>query len=118
MQYYLISTATWKPCRKYWPISKTITSVMFSAWGNSVGYGPEPEEVINLLRRHEIPELMGNHELSLASDSYFKRMNPSAQKSISITRTLISGDTLGFIERLPACSIWHDTRCVHGWLPA
>ncbi len=85
--------------------------------GDSVGYGPEPEEVVTMLRRRNIPELMGNHELALLSASYYKKMNPSAQKSIDITRTLLSRETLEYMEDLPAFSVWHGARCVHGSPP-
>ena len=33
--------------------------------GDNIGYGPEPEQVINLLRERDIPCVMGNHELAV-----------------------------------------------------
>ena len=31
--------------------------------GDNIGYGPEPEGVVNLIRKRNIPCVMGNHEL-------------------------------------------------------
>jgi predicted phosphodiesterase len=31
--------------------------------GDNIGYGPEPEEVVHLIRKRNIPSVMRNHEL-------------------------------------------------------
>lgn len=85
--------------------------------GDNIGYGPQPEEVTLLLRQRNIVSTMGNHEYALLAPTYYKSLNPSAQKSISITRQLISDDTLRFIASLPPYLIIHGCRCVHGCPP-
>lgn len=86
--------------------------------GDNIGYGPQPEEVTRLLRTRNILSILGNHEYALLSPNYYKSLNPSARKSISITRELVSGDTLDFIASLPPYRIVHGCRCVHGCPPS
>ncbi|MEJ2688345.1 MAG: metallophosphoesterase family protein [Deltaproteobacteria bacterium] len=97
-------------------IEKLQATEIFSL-GDNIGYGPQPEEVINLLRKRNIASIMGNHEYALLSSNYCKSLNPSARKSISITRQLISDDTLSFISSLPPFRIVLGCRCVHGCPP-
>ena len=85
--------------------------------GDNVGYGPQPEEVIALLRQRNIASIMGNHEFALLSATYYTSLNPSAQKSISITRQLLSSETLDFIATLPPFRTVQGCLCVHGCPP-
>lgn len=85
--------------------------------GDNVGYGPEPEPVLELLRRRRIPSVMGNHELVLAQPRYLRIMNPSARKSITITRTLLSDDTMAYIQALEPSMVSRGALFVHGCPP-
>ena len=38
--------------------------------GDNVGYGPEPEQVVELIQDQNIPSVMGNHELALSDRDY------------------------------------------------
>ncbi|UCG80249.1 MAG: metallophosphoesterase, partial [Desulfobacterales bacterium] len=68
--------------------------------GDNIGYGPEPEEVVQLIRKHNIPSVMGNHELAVSDTRYLDWMNPSARQSLVMTRHLLSPDTLDYIDTL------------------
>lgn len=85
--------------------------------GDNIGYGPEPEEVIKLLRKHEIPSVIGNHELALNRPEYLEWFNPIARISLEKTRELLSRSTLEFIKELPFFRTEHDCRFVHGFPP-
>ena len=39
--------------------------------GDNIGYGPDSEQVMALIRSLEIPALMGNHELALIDPAFF-----------------------------------------------
>ncbi len=78
--------------------------------GDNIGYGPQPEEVTELLRERNIASIMGNHEYALLSPNYYKSLNPSARKSISITRELIS-------DRHPALYRFAAALPDRPWLP-
>ena len=64
--------------------------------GDSVGYGPEPEEVIREIRTLGIPMVMGNHELGLVDPGTLDWFNKPTRTSLRITRRLF--------ERVPELS--------------
>jgi predicted phosphodiesterase len=85
--------------------------------GDNIGYGPEPETVVTLLRERRIPSVMGNHELGIVDPSTFHWFNSNAQASLLLTRKLISNDTLAFLTGLPATLVLEDCLGVHGYPP-
>ncbi|MGD9235323.1 MAG: metallophosphoesterase family protein [Desulfobacterales bacterium] len=85
--------------------------------GDHIGYGPQPEEVINRIRRHNITALQGNHELALVEPTYLDWFNQAARKSLNITRTLLSPQSLHFIANLKTHRSAHGCRFVHGFPP-
>lgn len=85
--------------------------------GDNVGYGPDPEEVVRLIRRRHIPSVMGNHELALTQPRFLQRMNPSARKSVILTRDLLSSGSLEYFQSLQPALIFHGALCVHGCPP-
>ena len=85
--------------------------------GDNIGYGPEPEEVVNLIRKRNIPSVMGNHELAIVEPMYVDRMNPTARRSLLLTQMLISQDTLEYIKSLKTSLVFHESLCVHGCPP-
>jgi len=85
--------------------------------GDNIGYGPEPEEVVQALLEHRVVSVMGNHELGLVSRSYFHRLHATAGESLAITRTLLSAGALAWLETLPAVHVCCGARFVHGCPP-
>lgn len=69
--------------------------------GDSVGYGPEPEAVVSLVRARGIPQVLGNHELGCMDRSQLAWFNPVARKAIRRTRNMLSRQTLDWINTLP-----------------
>jgi predicted phosphodiesterase len=85
--------------------------------GDCVGYGPEPERCVALLRHRNIPCVMGNHELGLVDSAYLGWFNRPTRHSLLLTRELVSSDTMEFIKGLPASEVLHGCLCVHGCPP-
>lgn len=86
--------------------------------GDNVGYGPEPEEVLVLLRERNIPSTMGNHELGIIDPAgYASWFNPPTRLSLEITRRLLSAASLDFIKTLKPSRIECECLCVHGSPP-
>nr|WP_240193464.1 metallophosphoesterase family protein [Desulfobulbus alkaliphilus] len=85
--------------------------------GDNIGYGPEPEEVVQALRHHQVVSVMGNHELGLISRSYYRRLHGTARESLALTRSLLSAESLAWLEDLPTVHIRDDARFVHGCPP-
>jgi predicted phosphodiesterase len=85
--------------------------------GDNIGYGPEPEGVVNLIRKRNIPCVMGNHELAILQPRYLDWMNPTARRSLLVTQKLISQDTLDHMKGLKTSLSFHESLCVHGCPP-
>jgi diadenosine tetraphosphatase ApaH/serine/threonine PP2A family protein phosphatase len=82
-----------------------------------IGYGPEPEETIRLIRKRAIPSVIGNHEMAVLKPQLQEWFNPLARESIQKTQTLLSAETLLFIHRLPSSQVIGRFRFVHGCPP-
>lgn len=85
--------------------------------GDNVGYGAQPEEVLELIRARKIPSVMGNHELAVAQLADRSWFNPSALLSVDITRGLLSEKSLRYIRTLPSHMILAHCFFVHGFPP-
>jgi len=85
--------------------------------GDTIGYGPQPEETIRLIRERAIPAVMGNHEMAVVKPQLQGWFNPDAQESIQKTQTLLSAETLLYIRGLPSSRIIEQFRFVHGSPP-
>lgn len=85
--------------------------------GDTVGYGPEPEECACLLRERDIVSVMGNHEQGLMGDYYLSWFNPQARDMLLKTRALLSDDSLRWLTSRPKSLVRHGGRFVHGCPP-
>jgi predicted phosphodiesterase len=85
--------------------------------GDNIGYGPEPEAVVESIRERGIPCVMGNHELGLVDETYLDWFNTSARLSLLLTQGLISSDTLAYMRRLQPSLSFQACLGVHGCPP-
>jgi len=85
--------------------------------GDNIGYGPDSEAVVNKIREHRIPSLMGNHESAVADSRRLEWFNPLARKSLEMTAETLSGDTIRFVSRLQKFLVSYGCRFVHGFPP-
>jgi len=85
--------------------------------GDNIGYGPEPEQVIDMIKDRNIPTVMGNHELAVIDRNYLSLFNPLARKSLLRTIELIAEETINFISGLKPFLIRYECRFVHGFPP-
>jgi predicted phosphodiesterase len=85
--------------------------------GDNIGYGPEPEKVIRILRARNIPSVTGNHELGASRPDFLPLFNPVARKSIQMTIGMLSEASFQYIKNLPNAIVKEDLRIVHGFPP-
>ncbi len=85
--------------------------------GDNVGYGPEPEAVVALVRERGIPSVQGNHELGLVRRKDISWFNPTARQALRRTRELVSESSLAWCATLPPYLVRHGCRFVHGFPP-
>ncbi len=86
--------------------------------GDNIGYGPEPEAVVQALRKQDIPCVMGNHELALTERMEMDWFNPIARTSLQKTTRMLSDASIEYLRHLPLSRTWEDIRLVHGFPPA
>lgn len=85
--------------------------------GDNIGYGPDPEQVVAMIKDHDIPTVMGNHELAVIDQNYLSLFNPLARKSLLRTIELLSKETMNLISGLEPFLIRYGCRFVHGFPP-
>lgn len=85
--------------------------------GDNIGYGPDPEPVVQLIRERNIASVMGNHELAVADRDYLNWFNPLARKSLEKTIDMLSPPSINFLAGLPTSQVLYDCRFVHGFPP-
>lgn len=85
--------------------------------GDNIGYGPEPDRVIQYIRRHAISSVQGNHELAIIEPNYLNWFNAAAQQSLKKTLKLLSEPSIGFIAKMKVFLSEYGCRFVHGFPP-
>lgn len=81
--------------------------------GDTVGYGPQPAECLDIVRRECSLVLMGNHEHAVLYGA--EQFTPLAQTAIDWTaRTLRDRETLDYISSLSCDCRRGNLRFVHG----
>ncbi len=86
--------------------------------GDNVGYGPDPEAAVSLLRERGIPSVQGNHDRAVGSPTrHLNWFNPIAKTSLMKTIEMIRPETRAFLRDLPPFLVRHGARFVHGYPP-
>ncbi len=86
--------------------------------GDTIGYGPDPIEVIDLVRKTCAESLMGNHEEALVTGSH--NFNPRAAQAIDWTRKevkladLRGGDRMAWFSQRRPFVLRDELLMVHG----
>ena len=85
--------------------------------GDLVGYGPDPQAVIEQVVSRGIQCTLGNHDLAIVEPATLSWFNPHARAAIEKTAHLVSGEARAFLASLPYYLVKHDCRFVHGFPP-
>mgnify|MGYP001819872246 FL=1 len=85
--------------------------------GDLIGYGPDPEAVINTIVDLGITCVLGNHEAALTSQKELGWLNFLARENNIDTKALLSEKSLAFCTSLPRSVSFEDARFVHGCPP-
>mgnify|MGYP001337944696 CR=1 FL=1 len=70
--------------------------------GDSVGYGPDPNDVVDRLR--SLPNLtclLGNHDVAVLGQMNFSVFNNDAKKSLYWQQKAVSAENLDYLRSLP-----------------
>ena len=70
--------------------------------GDIVGYGPDPGECVETLRRLKVRSVSGNHDVGVTTaEEPPSHFNVNAAKAVSINRSLINQGQLHWLGKLP-----------------
>ena len=82
--------------------------------GDVVGYGPEPDGVVDRLKALGAIGVRGNHDAAATGGSEIDWFNPEAKAAMEWTRAAISEPTREWLAALPLRRIETDFTLVHG----
>lgn len=82
--------------------------------GDIVGYGPDPNQCIALLRRYRHSCVVGNHDWAAIGKLSVEDFNSDAEAAALWTRRQLSQDSLAYLEGLPTSLTIGDWTLVHG----
>lgn len=85
--------------------------------GDMIGYGPDPDGVISLIRKQEYECILGNHEAALFDDISRDWLNFQAKENNEATEKLLSAENLAYCSTLPMWLEYENTYYVHGYPP-
>lgn len=82
--------------------------------GDIVGYGPNPKECVDLIRKKADVCLMGNHDAAVCGKTGTEWFNADAKKAIEWTKRELTKEQMNYLRKLPESYSTKDFFCVHG----
>ncbi len=82
--------------------------------GDVVGYGPDPNECVDLLKTLPHLCLAGNHDWAALGRLDIRTFNPDARKAVDWTRDTLTVDNLAYLEALPTTFVIGNYTLAHG----
>ncbi len=85
--------------------------------GDTIGYGADPEAVVNTLSKGKIESVMGNHELALLKPEALKQFNSKARHALLINKRMLSKKARAVIGCFNTNIVKFGACFVHGIPP-
>ena len=82
--------------------------------GDTVGYGPQPNEVIATLQAMGARTVLGNHDGAAIGTVDANQFNPDAKRAIEWTAEVLDANGRAYIGALPEVRRDEDLTAVHG----
>ena len=83
--------------------------------GDVVGYGPNPNECIALLKEQpNMVSIMGNHDAAAIDELELNTFNPEARRSIEWMREILEPESFDFLGSRPRQLVMEGVTLVHG----
>ena len=82
--------------------------------GDVVGYGPDPDGVVDRLRAIGALGVRGNHDAAACGGPEIDWFNPDARRAMEWTRSAISDATRAWLAALPERTTLEGCELVHG----
>jgi diadenosine tetraphosphatase ApaH/serine/threonine PP2A family protein phosphatase len=81
--------------------------------GDTVGYGPFPNECVDLVRKHCSIVLKGNHDSGILGETSIEDFNQHGLKAILWSQKVITGQNLDYLRQLPFTSTLDHYTLAH-----
>ena len=81
--------------------------------GDTVGYGPEPEACVNLMRTRAEVCLAGNHDLAVLGKIDLDDFNPVARTAALWQRKHLSPESMAWLNQLPSRTLAAGVTLAH-----
>jgi diadenosine tetraphosphatase ApaH/serine/threonine PP2A family protein phosphatase len=82
--------------------------------GDIVGYGPDPNACVELLRSHAHLCIAGNHDWATLGKLDLRDFNPDAREANLWNREQLTADNLAYLEGLPERLVEGEFTLAHG----
>ena len=82
--------------------------------GDVVGYGPDPDAVVERLRSRNAVGVRGNHDAAAVGDLGIEKFNDDARAAMEWTRDAINPETRGWLAGLPERAVVGEFTLAHG----
>lgn len=82
--------------------------------GDTVGYGPQPNEVITTLQAMGARSVLGNHDGAAIGTVDANQFNPDAKRAIEWTAEVVDANARAYIAALPEVRRDGNLTAVHG----
>jgi predicted phosphodiesterase len=83
--------------------------------GDLVGYGADPNEIVEWARANVAAIVRGNHDKACTGHDILEQYNPAARASAVWTRSILRQENLEYLEKLPRGPLrCEDFDLVHG----
>lgn len=99
---------------------KTVLDAAEGKWdkiwflGDLIGYGPNPNECVQLLREYDHICLSGNHDWAALGKLDINEFNEEAQTAVLWTRNRLTAENFAFLDEQPAMREVGDFTLAHG----
>jgi diadenosine tetraphosphatase ApaH/serine/threonine PP2A family protein phosphatase len=81
--------------------------------GDTVGYGPFPNECVDLVRQHCAVVLKGNHDSGLINETPIEDFNQYGLAAIQWSQEHVTDDRQEFLRNLPLMEVKNDVTLAH-----
>lgn len=81
--------------------------------GDLIGYGPNPNECVELLRQYEHISLSGNHDWAILGKLDVNTFNEEAQAVVRWTQSILNDSTRIYLESLPTTMLQEPFTLAH-----
>jgi predicted phosphodiesterase len=82
--------------------------------GDTVGYGPNPNECVRLIRERAAHAVLGNHDLAAIEGYGVEYFNDAAKAAMAWTRTVLDEDNRAYLNTLSYELRFPEFLLVHG----